>query len=276
MRFAVLGSLAISVAVFLTIMPVSAHHPIAAKFDPARAVTLRGSVTEVDWANPHVHVFMNVRDSSGVMNWAVELESPIDLQRSNWNRDTLKPGDTITVQGISARDGSRQAWGNSVVLDATGKRIFVLAGTQPPRDSQPRPTPRWPDGQPRLGPAPGERGYWGHPSSTALVQAGANVAMDGDGLLRNIADIDKWLMEKHGFALTPDDLRGIEYVARAFFSEGPDLRYSFPSPRRSQTCLRRPGLRKGLGPGARGTATPRHQLRDPQSLRLRLFRVRHQ
>src|SRR5262249_5771795 len=48
---------------------------------------------------------------------------------------------------------------------------------------------------------------------------------------KNLADIDKWLTEKHGFALTPDDLRGIEYVARAFFAEGPDLRYSFPSPR---------------------------------------------
>jgi hypothetical protein len=48
---------------------------------------------------------------------------------------------------------------------------------------------------------------------------------------KNVADIEKWLTEKHGFALTPDDLRGIEYVARAFFSEGPDLRYSFPSPR---------------------------------------------
>jgi len=222
MRFAVLGSLAISVAVFLTIMPVSAHHPIAAKFDPARAVTLRGSVTEVDWANPHVHVFMNVRDSSGVMNWAVELESPIDLQRNNWNRDTLKPGDTITVQGISARDGSRQAWGNSVVLDATGKRIFVLAGTQPPRDSQPRPTPRWPDGQPRLGPAPAERGYWGHPSSTALVQAGANVAMDGHGLLRNIADIDKVA------PLQPWARSLYEFRQRNFLKDDPLFRFCMP------------------------------------------------
>src|SRR5207244_9551708 len=97
MRFSVLGSLAISVAVFLTIMPVSAHHPIAAKFDPARAVTLRGSVTEVDWANPHVHVFMNVRDSSGVMNWAVELESPIARRSRNWNRYKVERGDAISV-----------------------------------------------------------------------------------------------------------------------------------------------------------------------------------
>ena len=170
----------------------SAHHVIAAKFDPNKPVTLRGTVAKIDWLNPHVHIFMDVQDGRSITTWAIELESQVDLQRSGWNRETLKFGDAITVQGISARDGSKQAWGNSVVVASTGKRIFTLNPVQPRRDNQAaRPTPRWPDGKPRLGPPPGERGYWGNPSLTALMQTGANVQVDADGLLRNIADVDK-------------------------------------------------------------------------------------
>jgi hypothetical protein len=185
MRRAIIGLL------LMAAIPLAAHHPIAGKFDPGKAVTLRGSVAGVDWANPHVHVFMDVKDSSGVTNWAIELESPIDLQRSGWSRDTLKIGDMITVQGISARDGSKQAWGNSVVT-GTGNRVFTLASAPVRRDNTPsQPAPRWPDGQPRLGPAPGARGYWGSPSSNSLVQTGTSVQTDADGLLRNIADAFK-------------------------------------------------------------------------------------
>ena len=64
-----------------------------------------------------------------------------------------------------------------------------------------------------------------------LFDAFAGIEPDPAMFQKNLGDIDKWLTGKHGFALTPDDLKGIEYVARAFFSEGPDLRYSFPSPR---------------------------------------------
>ena len=63
-------------------------------------MTLNGIVTLVDWANPHVHVFMNVKDArTRSLNWAIELESPIDLQRSGWTADSLQPGDAITVRG---------------------------------------------------------------------------------------------------------------------------------------------------------------------------------
>jgi hypothetical protein len=168
------------------------HHAVAAKFDPAKPLTLTGTVVQVDWANPHVHLFLDVKTGNAVSNWAIELESPVDLQRGGWNRDTLKIGDSVTIEGISARDGSKQAWANSVVAGTTNRRVFTPAGSPSVRTNQPsQPTPRWPDGQPRLGPLPGERGYWGNPGSTVLVQAGANVAIDPDGLLRNLADIDK-------------------------------------------------------------------------------------
>jgi hypothetical protein len=192
MRKAVFSLLGIGAAVFFVIAPAAAHHVPAGKFDPAKSMTLRGAVTKIDWLNPHVHVFMDVQGGNAPTSWAIELESTVDLRRSGWTRDTLKVGDAITVQGIAARDGSNQAWGNSVVVASTGRRVFTVTPAQPPRDQAAGPTPRWPDGKPRLGPPLGQKmGYWGFPSATTLIQAGANVQADAYGILRNIADVDK-------------------------------------------------------------------------------------
>ncbi len=186
---------AIAVILFLVAGPLFSHHAIEAKFDPGQSLTLTGLVTKVDWLNPHVHIFMDVQDGLVTTAWAVELESQIDLQRSGWDRDALEVGDTISVDGIVARDGSSQIWGNSLVLASTGATLFTLTDSQPEvSDAAPRETPRWPNGVPRLGPAPGERGYWGNPSLTALVETGAEggeVAMDVNGLLADIDDVDR-------------------------------------------------------------------------------------
>lgn len=168
-----------------------AHHEISGKFDASKPVTLRGIVTSVDWKNPHVHLLMNVQGPAGVVNWAIELESPIDLERSHWNRESVRLGDAITVEGMPARDGSRQAWANSIVLTSSGKRVLDVIPSAPPVVQQTRPAPRWPDGKPRLGPPPGGAGYWAYPSATSLVETGVNVPVNAYGLLRNIADADK-------------------------------------------------------------------------------------
>jgi Family of unknown function (DUF6152) len=178
-----------ALAVFVIVAPVSAHHAVGAKFDSNKPLMLSGVVTKIDWLNPHAHVFINVQNGNNLANWAIELESPVDLGRSGWKRDTIKPGDTITVQGPAARDGSKQLWANSVST-AAGRKIFALAAAPPPRRDT-RPAPRWPDGHPRLGPPPGERGYWGNPSASILVQTGANVQANPEGVLRNINDVDK-------------------------------------------------------------------------------------
>ena len=114
MRHPVLSLVVMVAAASLLMLPLSAHHEITAKFDPAKTTRLQGIVTLVDWANPHVHIFMNVGTGNNIANWAVELESVIDLQKAGYKRDTLKPGDSISVEGILARDGSRQVWGNTV------------------------------------------------------------------------------------------------------------------------------------------------------------------
>jgi hypothetical protein len=96
---------------------------------------------------------------------------------------------------MSARDGSHQAWAKAVVLSATGKKVLdaptSAAAAAAHSKLAGQPVPRWPDGQPRLGPAPGETGYWAAPTATALVENAARIPMDAYGLLRNIADVDK-------------------------------------------------------------------------------------
>jgi len=186
-------------AVVLLAVPMTAQRPVAAKFDPSKRTTLKGIVTRVDWSNPYVHILMNVPGST-LANWAVELESQLELEKSGWNQNSLKPGDAITVQGPLARDGSKQMWGDSVVLTSTGRRMLAMTPealaffNYTPRNESHRllqPQGRWPDGKPRLGPAPGETGYWGRPSATGLKEDGVNVEMDQYGLLKNINDASK-------------------------------------------------------------------------------------
>jgi hypothetical protein len=191
-RWPTRASISAAASLLLASVTLTAHHEILAKFDDHKPITLNGSVTLVDWRNPHVHVFMNVRSGSQTDNWAIELESPIDLEQSGWSRDTLHPGDGVVVDGMAARDGSHQAWGRSLVVSATGRQVLNVSLTPPPIPLRPRPTPTWPDGQPRLGPAPGGiEGYWAYPSAPALVENGVVAPTDEWGLLRNITDAPK-------------------------------------------------------------------------------------
>ena len=183
--------LAITLAALLCPVWGFAHHSTLAKFDDKQTQTMTGLVELVDWKNPHVHIFMNVQNGNGYTRWAVEMESRVDLDRSGWSASTVKPGDIVTVKGIAARDGSHQVWANSVVLKSTGKPVFTVTAAVPPVAKQSRPTPRYPDGQPRLGAPPGETGYWAFPSATSLMETGINVQVDAYGLLKNIADSAK-------------------------------------------------------------------------------------
>ncbi len=172
--------------------PAWAQNGFSAAYDSARAVTLRGAVTEIDWVNPHAYVQLDVRDREGaVANWAVEIGNPLDLEEDGWKRDALHIGDVITVDGILARGENRRAFARSITLVRTGAKVFVTSN----RKAAPAavaPAPRWPDGQIRLGPAPGQKGYWGAASASGLVErTGAAVPMNDEGLLRNMADADR-------------------------------------------------------------------------------------
>jgi len=167
-----------------------AQHTLAAKFDVTKPLTLTGTVTQIDWANPYVHVLMKVPGQPLPTLWAVELEGgTIHLTNNGWNESSLPPGEMIRVEGFAARDGSKQVSGKSLVVTRTGRSVYVgTNGTPRPRPAASGPTPRWPDGRPRLGPPPGQTGYWGYPSRTSLVEDGVSVPMDAYGLLNNVAD----------------------------------------------------------------------------------------
>jgi len=100
------------------------HHSFAAEFDSSKPVELKGTVTKLDWVNPHAWIYLDVKDGSGkVTSWACELGSPNLLIRNGWRRESLKAGDNIVVTGSAAKDGSHIANARTVRTD-DGKRIF--------------------------------------------------------------------------------------------------------------------------------------------------------
>src|SRR5574341_1826708 len=89
---------------------VESHHSFAAQFDIDKPVTLTGTITKVEWTNPHTYFYIDARDENGkVTNWAVEGGAPNALYRQRWRPNTLKAGDRVTVRGSKARDGSNLA-----------------------------------------------------------------------------------------------------------------------------------------------------------------------
>jgi len=101
-----------------------AHHSFSAEFDAEKPIQLTGIVTKVEWTNPHVWFYINVKDEATgeVGNWGAEMGPPHGLQRRGWRRDTLKIGEEVTVEGFLARNGSQRVNARQVTLTATGAR----------------------------------------------------------------------------------------------------------------------------------------------------------
>ena len=119
--------LAVGLALAASAGTALAHHSFDAEYDRSKTVQMKGTVTKVEWMNPHARFYVDVKDAKGkVTNWNLELASPSALARNGWNSRTLKVGDTVTVQGYSDKAVPTRGAARSVVV-ADGRALF--AGT---------------------------------------------------------------------------------------------------------------------------------------------------
>jgi Family of unknown function (DUF6152) len=121
MRFRDVCALGLAVTVAT---PLLAHHSFSAEYgnEPAN---LKGAVTKIEWQNPHVFFYIDVRDeeTGKVTNWALEMGAPAVIQRNGWTRNTMKIGDIVIVTGTKAKNGTPLANARSVVMASTGKKL---------------------------------------------------------------------------------------------------------------------------------------------------------
>jgi hypothetical protein len=107
--------------------PLSAHHSFAAEYDSSKPVEFKGVVTKLDWMNPHVYFYVDVKTDGGkTINWACEAGNPNALARRGWKKTSIQAGDEVTVKGFRAKDGTFTANARSIML-ADGKKVFAAS-----------------------------------------------------------------------------------------------------------------------------------------------------
>jgi hypothetical protein len=134
-----LALFAVAVGLVVTTTSMLAHHSFAAEFDANQPISLKGTVTKIEWMNPHTYFYIDVAGSDGqTVNWGLEMGSPNGLMRAGWTRNTLKVGDVVTVEGSRAKDKAHIGNARVVILAATGKRLFAASSQTdtPPQQQQ--------------------------------------------------------------------------------------------------------------------------------------------
>ena len=115
----------VGVTWLLAAVPAAPHHSFAAEFDITRPITLTGTVTRIEWTNPHAWLFVDSNDDDGnVQSWAIELLGINSLLRRGWTRDRVKAGDAVNVEGFGARDGTNTGNASTVTMANTGELLW--------------------------------------------------------------------------------------------------------------------------------------------------------
>jgi hypothetical protein len=128
MRLAPPVACRLAIVLLFASMPILAHHGFVVEFDEKKPVTLAGIVTKMEFMNPHIYFYVDVKGKDGkVVNWALEGGPPNVLYRQGWRKDTVKPGDQVTVKGFRARDGSYLASCSSITFP-DGREISAGPG----------------------------------------------------------------------------------------------------------------------------------------------------
>jgi hypothetical protein len=126
MRYRNLGFLALALIIVGTLTtPLWAHHSFAAEYDSKAVVKITGAVTKVEWMNPHVYFYIDVKDeqTGKVTNWAWEMGAPAVIQRNGWTRNSMKIGDLVIVDGTRSKSGAPHGNARSVTMASTGKKL---------------------------------------------------------------------------------------------------------------------------------------------------------
>jgi hypothetical protein len=125
------ASIVFAAAVMMATVPLAAHHSVSAEFDASKPIKFTGTITRVEWTNPHIYTHVQVKEPDGkVTEYRVEGGPPNSLFRQGWRKDSIKTGETVTVSGIRAKNQESMNVGQATITMSDGRRIFAGTGNR--------------------------------------------------------------------------------------------------------------------------------------------------
>ena len=121
--------IAVALGLLMAAVPAWAHHSFAAEYDSNDLITVTGTISKVEWTNPHIYIYLDVKDASGKMTtWSMEGYPPNTLKRTGFTKSDLKIGDTVTMTGYKAKDATYTAAGREITFPDGTKKFAGPAG----------------------------------------------------------------------------------------------------------------------------------------------------